>query len=445
MYNIIKNILIILTGFAVAAPARAQQTPTAGTPVQLTLQEVWSQAEQNNKSIQMQQLSVRSSEEGVKDARAERLPEINTLGEYGYVSNLALYENGLFRSPSQFPVLHTFYRVGADAAVNLYSGNKTNLKIKEQETIRQLREEQKRLTVSDIKFRASQYFLELRRGIIFRGLMQANIAEQQKQLDRIRVLQKNGVVLKSDVLRAELQLSRQKLTLEQIENDMAIANQKLNIVIGQPDNTPVTPLTGQDSVALPVKTYQDYLAEALQNSHQSKISEQETELRRLELKDVKANVLPKIGLFGNYAYSYPQIQFYPYAATLYGLGTAGIRASFSISAFYHNKHKVKSYELEYQRQELEHQDTQDAIRQQVNEAYLRYKEALDRITVAQTNIRQAAENARIVNNTYFNQLSLVTDLLQSNTEVLQTQFDLAAAQIAAQLQYYQLQKVIGNL
>nr|WP_249665257.1 TolC family protein [Mucilaginibacter sp. Bleaf8] len=425
--------------------ARAQQQPAAGAPVQLTLQEIWNRAEQYNKSIQMQQLSVRSSEEDIKDAKAERLPEINATGEYAYVSNLALYKNGLLNSPSQFPVLHTYYRVGGDAYLNIYNGNKTNLKIEEQETVRRLREEQKKLTVSEIKFRAAQYFLELRRAMTFKGLMQANIAEQQKQLDRIRVLQKNGVVLKSDALRAELQLSRQKLTLEQIENDIAIANQKLNILIGQPDQTLVTPLTQKDSTALTLQSYEDYLLQAERNSHQSKVSAQETELRRLQLKDVKANVSPKLGLFANYAYTYPQIQFYPYEGTLYGLGMTGVRASFPISAFYHNKHKVKASELEYEKQELEHKDTEDAIRQQVNEAYLRYKEALDRITVAQTNIRQASENARIVNNTYFNQLSLVTDLLQSNTEVLQTQFDLAAAKIAAQMQYYQLQKVIGNL
>ncbi|WP_233268884.1 TolC family protein [Mucilaginibacter lacusdianchii] len=424
---------------------RAQVSAVAAPPVPLTLQQVWNQAEQYNKSIQMQQLSVRGSEEEIKDAKAERLPEITAAGEYAYVSNLPMYENGLFHTPTQYPVLHTYYRFGGDATFNLYAGNKTNLKIKEQETIKHLREEQKRLTVSEIKLRAAQYFLELRRGMIFKGLMQANIAEQEKQLDRIRVLQKNGVVLKSDALRAELQLSRQRLTLEQIENDIAIANQKLNIVIGQPNDAPINPLTSQDSTGLVVKSYSDYLTEAFQKSYQNKISEQETELRRLQVKDIKANVSPRLGLFANYAYSYPQIQFYPYGATLYGLGMTGVRASFPISSFYHNKHKVKASELEYQRQELEHQDTQDMIRQQVNEAYLRYKEALDRITVAQNNIRQATENARIVNNTYFNQLSLVTDLLQSNTEVLQTQFDLASAQIAAQLQYYQLQKVIGNL
>ena len=160
---------------------------------------------------------------------------------------------------------------------------------------------------------------------------------------------------------------------------------------------------------------------------------------------MKANTSPKLGIFANYAYSYPQIQFYPYSNYLYGLGTAGIKASFSVDALYHNKHKVKAAEIELKTQELEHHQMQDQIRQKVNEAYLRYNESLNKINVAETNVLQAQESARIVNNTYFNQLSLVTDLLESNTQLLQTQFDLAAARIDAQLQYYKLQNIIGNL
>lgn len=102
-------------------------------------------------------------------------------------------------------------------------------------------------------------------------------------------------------------------------------------------------------------------------------------------------------------------------------------------------------QIELQSREMEHLHTQDLIRQQVNEGYLRYNEAMNRIQVAETNVLQAQESARIVNNTYFNQLSLVTDLLESNTQLLQTQFDLAAARIAAQLQYFQLLNTIGNL
>ncbi|MCT6706856.1 TolC family protein, partial [Staphylococcus aureus] len=78
-------------------------------------------------------------------------------------------------------------------------------------------------------------------------------------------------------------------------------------------------------------------------------------------------------------------------------------------------HKTKAAEIAYLRQEVEHEETSDRVRQQVKEAYLRYKEAVTRIEVAKQNISQATENLRIVNNTYFNQLSLLTDLLDADT------------------------------
>ena len=422
------------------------QTPAHSiAPVNLSMDQVWEKAAANNKSVQIQQLRMEGSKEEILDAKAERLPEITALGEYARVSNMPVYKNGLFHTPEHFEVVHTSYRVGGDGYLNLYNGNKVNNNISRQQIIYKIRSEQKNMTLSEIKVQAAAYFLDLHRSYIFKTLMLANISDQEKQLAQIRQLLQNGVVLKSDVLRAELQLSRQRLTLNQIENDIAIANQKLNILMGEPDELPVVPTDMPDLDKLPQKTYDEYLAVAENNSYQNKISEQETSLRRLQLKDIRSNVSPRVGLFANYAYSYPQVQFYPYSVALYGVGLAGIRATFPIDAFYHNRHKTKAAEIELKQQEIEHQNTKDNIRQKVKEAYLRYEEALNRIRVAQTNIQQATESSRIVSNTYFNQLSLVTELLESNTQLLQSRFDLAAAQIAAQLQYYQLQNVIGNL
>ncbi|PIH03162.1 hypothetical protein CS542_02865 [Pedobacter sp. IW39] len=49
----------------------------------------------------MQDLRVKGTVEGIKDAKAERLPEISAEGEYARVSNVPIYENGLFHTPSQ--------------------------------------------------------------------------------------------------------------------------------------------------------------------------------------------------------------------------------------------------------------------------------------------------------------------------------------------------------
>ena len=441
MYLNNKNNYLLCLSIFLLNTVKAQQNDHLA----LTLPQVWEKAAVNSRAVQMQDFKIRQTVEGIKDAQAERLPEISAAGEYAKVSNMPVFENGLFHSPSQFEVVHTSYSFGADAYLNLYHGGKTNLKIAEQKKENEIALEQKKLTISEMKLRATAYYLDLQRSKIFKTLLLKDISDQQKQLEEITQLLKNGVVLKSDLLRVTLKLSRQKMALVQLNNDITITNQKLNILTGLADDV-VVETTDAEQDQLPVlQSYSSYLNAAMQHSFAYKISEKETELRKLELKDVKANMSFKLGLFANYAYSYPQIFIYPYSVAVYGLGMAGVKASFPISSFYHNTHKTRAAALQFQQQEVAHSDTEDKIRQEVNEAFLRYKESLTRIDVAKENITQATENLRIVNNTYFNQLALVTDLLDADTQLLQTRFDLASAKIAAQLQYYQLQKAIGNL
>jgi outer membrane protein len=440
-YYLVLFIIIIADSPVIA---RQLQIDTVGT-IPLTLNQVWEKVHTNSKAIQVKQIQQNSQTEEIKDAKADRLPQIDAEGEYARVSNMPVYENGILHTPAQFPVLHAYYKVGASAYLNLYSGNKTNLQIAERKTEYNIAAEQKEMTISEMKLRSAAYYLDMQRSIVFKGLLIKDIEAQEKQLQRIKTLQINGAVLKSDVLRAELKLSKQTLALVQLENDLAIANQKLNTLMGLPDEQHIVPVDIGDPDAISLDSYKDYQTYASGNAYQVKITDQEKELSKLYLKDIKANVSPKVGLFANYAYSYPQIFLYPYSANLYGFGMAGVKASFSISAFYQNNHKEKIAKLNYDLKEVETAQARDNIREDVNEAYLRFQEAIKRVRVSETNVKQATENRRIVNNTYFNHLSLITDLLDADTQLLQTHFDLAAAKIAAKLQYYQLLNIAGKL
>ncbi|WP_310589979.1 TolC family protein [Dyadobacter diqingensis] len=193
------------------------------------------------------------------------------------------------------------------------------------------------------------------------------------------------------------------------------------------------------------KIYDDYLSDAFAHAYGIRISEKETELKKLALKGVKSNALPKVVAYAEYGYTYPQILFYPYAASLYGLGQAGVKVSYTLSSLYQNNHKVKAAEISIEKQHLTHSNEEDALKVEVNEAYVRYRESLKRISVSEQNIRQATETYRIVYNTYFNQLALLTDLLDADTQLLQSRFDLTSAQIRAKLEYYYLMKTIGEL
>ncbi len=94
---------------------------------------------------------------------------------------------------------------------------------------------------------------------------------------------------------------------------------------------------------------------------------------------------------------------------------------------------------------MQHEIKQDEIRNGVRAAYLHYTEALERIEIARKNIVQANETLRILKNSYFNQQSLLTDLLDAETQLLQSKFDLTSAQVRAQVQFYQLQKITGKI
>ncbi|PTQ98268.1 outer membrane protein TolC [Mucilaginibacter yixingensis] len=424
-------------------PASAQNT--GGQLQHLSLDEVWAKAVTYNKQLHVKKQEVESGKEEIKDAMAERLPEVQVGGDYARVSNMPIFENGLLHTPSQYPVLHSTYGLDGDAYLNIYNGNKTNLHIAQKQTLEAEKQIQVAQTQSQVKLLAAVHYLELQKGLMFKQLLLSDIAAQQKQLDKIEQLRKNGVVLKSDVLRAQLQLSRQQLSVTTIDNDIAIARQQLAVTMSEPDDFAVQPDSTSLADSAGVKTYNELLADAYHHAFAGKISEQETQLKALQLKDVKGSNMPKVGLFATYSVSYPQIMFYPYSPYLYGFGLAGVKASFSISGLYTNRHKIKAAQIELQKQETEHEDMLDGIRLSVNNAYLRLQEARHRVEVAKVNVKQAEENSRIVNNTYFNQTSLITDLLDANNTLLQTRFELTAAQIGEQVQYYQLQNAIGDL
>ena len=91
------------------------------------------------------------------------------------------------------------------------------------------------------------------------------------------------------------------------------------------------------------------------------------------------------------------------------------------------------------------QNTADNSNQEAIALYTKYKEALNRIDVARQSIEQARANLKIVSAKYFNQLALLTDLLDADDLFQGSKFDLVQAQVNAHLIYYRLLFTSGNL
>lgn len=440
-----KALLLSLLTIAHVSNNCAQEKGSGADTLKITLNELWEKAGEHSRQVNIRNKEVLISHEEVKDVVMERLPELGISGSYERATNIPVYDKGLFSAPSYHEVIKNLYKVSGDMYLNIYNGNKLNLKIREERVAHEIKVIERDEALSDIRYKAAALYLELQQLIIFRDLEKQDIADQENQLREIRSLHRHGATLKSDVLRIELELSRRKLLLVKIGNDLLIATQKLNILIGEPDDRIILPEAFKDTQENESGNYEQFLKQALDYSFAYHISEQRTELSRLHLRQVKANIRPKLGLTGDFYYMNPQIFLFPYSPYWYSLGLAGLRASFPVSSFYHNIHKTRAARLEVEKEEEAHKDTEDKVRQRVKEAYLRYREALVQIDVANVNVDQASENARIVKDNYFNQASLVTDLLDADVQVLQTRFELASARIQAQNRYYLLLNIIGKL
>jgi len=441
--TLLYSIAPILAAILIASRATAQTDSTA--PLLLSLAECWSRADNNNKTIAIRRLSVAATAENVLDAKASRLPDINADANVEKTTPLVIDEDNDLSDHFDHAYVRTHYKLGADTYLNLYNGGHTNLKIEEQQTLHRIAETQDAYSISNIRLDIAADYLDLQKNLVFRDLLLEDINTQQRQLDRIRQNLAHGIVLKSDALRAEVKLSQEKLTLTRINNDITLASQRLAIEIGEPEDRVIVPTRVSDADSIALRSYNDYADAAGDRSYENQLAKEDVALSGIRLKSIKANQSVKLGLYGTFAYAYPETFLYPYYHDPYSLGIAGVKASFPISSFYQNKHKVAAARLDYEQKQIAAKDVGDKVRVNIRQAWLRYQECLEKIAVSQKNVEQSIENQRIVSNTYFNQTSLITDLLDANVQLLQSRFDLVQARTDAQLQYYQLLYVTDKL
>ena len=69
----------------------------------------------------------------------------------------------------------------------------------------------------------------------------------------------------------------------------------------------------------------------------------------------------------------------------------------------------------------------------------------DKIALAQKNIEQSQVNYKIVSTKYFNQLALLTDLLEADNIYLQSKYKLIEAQTSLLNYYYQILYTTGKI
>ncbi|ASZ12122.1 TolC family protein [Chitinophaga sp. MD30] len=436
--------LIPLSFFSLPAILHAQRV--ADEP--MTLEKIWLITDTANRQLKLADLEKAESAMDVRISRDKLLPQLAVAGDLAIRTNMPIYTKGLLSKPDIIPISRLGYRFGYNLDFNLYNGGKDRryIEIKKKEALRQ--ENENALRRNNLRYTVATAYYNLYKFLQFRSFLSNEIATEKKQLATIESFYRNGIVLKSDVLRSEVKISQLELTLSDVEKSIMVARQRLNMLMGRGDEELLTitpPEILESAAPLLYADYGDYVVIALNRSPDYKLSMDNLKISELNIQQIKAELLPRVSFFSNYLLTYPQTSFYPYSNDPWGFTQAGIKVALSLDSFYKNRH-LSAKAMLINRQEAEKvRIKRDEITMDIREAYLRYEQALESVKTATAQIKQHTESVRVIRSSYLNQESLLTDLLDAESALLEANFNLVAAEVDVRLDYIGLLVKTGIL
>ena len=413
---------------------------------QLKLSEAIEIGLQNNKKLQIRSLQSNVAELNERDLKNEKLPDVDFHTGFHVLSNINQYEGGIFKSSTKYATPHVKYDFTLKAEIPVYLGGK----LKNEEKKAEIETE-----ISKLKTKKDER--ELRMQIITAYLQVLHLQEQQNLIsDKMRedsanikqteIFKKNGLVTYNEVLRTQLQLSNHKMSFSELDNEIAIVEHQIKTLLSLPESQEMYVQTNDLFTNTEHLGIVDQMVlEAMENNESLKIAKEDLDLKQLDKKITKANVLPKITAGGEYGLNYPNFMFFPPEEHLYRFGMVGVNITVPLSNFFKNKQKMQIADQKIEIAKLEIEEREEQITHEVFTAKKRLDESLEKIKIAEEAINQSKENYRIVKTKYANKLSLITELIDADNAYLEAQSNLISLQINKQLKFYQLQYVLGNL
>ena len=377
-----------------------------------------------------------------RTARTLRLPDIEVGLKGGYVGQPVVFEHGL-SGPTRPDAPDWSQNYAIDFTQPLYRGGKIKYAIRQADLQRNIAALQTATDQADLKLELLRQYLDLFSLYKQHQVLARNIAESERRLKDIRQMKREGLITNNDVLRSEMQLTDNNLSLLQTENNIRLVSQQLDILLGLDEGLLLRPDTALLDKVFVLESYDDYVLQAYEADPAMRLLQQQTELARNNIRLTRADNLPNLSLYASNTLARPVSRT---LADMYNNNwNVGLSLSYSLSSLYQNRHKLREARRNVALQRNAEEQQKQDLRIGIRTAYLKHNEALQRVEALKLSVRQAEENYRIMRNRYLSQLAILTDLLDADNLRLNAELQLTTARTQVIYTYYQLQRASGKL
>jgi len=402
--------------------------PVGAQDAAMSLNDAVRLALDKNKSIEASNAAKKGADARIAEARSGRLPKVNYSESWARSDNPVFVFSSLLTQnqfgaqnfqigPLNNPDFLNNFQSQLTADQVLYDAGQTKHAIRSAELTKDITNEEGRRTQMEV---IASVVLAYYDSLLSADQLKAtgqSMLSAQADLERAQAIRSAGMSTDVDTLSIRVHLASVREQQIRREADVDVARAALNDAIGLPLDAPHTLTTPLVPMVVPL----DYPEGSLVNQQSNAIA-QRPEVRQAKLAtnladtqaaSARSSLLPQVTLHG--AFEADRQRFVTQGGDNW-LVSIGLR--WNLFNGFSDKARIEESEFAQQRSSAESARTDSAIRLQVHRAYADLHAATQRIEVAQASVAEAEESLRIIQNRYEAGISNVTDLLRTETTVL---------------------------
>lgn len=426
---------LLLLGAASLADAQ-QQT--------LTIDQLFKTIEDNNAALRAQKSGVESADLGIESAKSKRLPDVDASLSVSYIGNVLLTDRD-FTDVHGLHSPHFGNNFSLQAQQVVYAGGAINAGIRLAELGKRQAETGVRLTRQQVRFVALGQYLDLYKVDNQIQVYEKNIELTRQLITDIKAKQSQGMALKNDITRYELQMESLKLGLTNLRNNRSILNHQLCNTLGMAQDVRITPDT---TVIGKVYARNDEQYWQNQGAMNSPLLEQRANTIRIaeqKEKIAKSDMLPKVAFVAADNFDGPITFELPPINKNLNVWYVGVGVKYNISSLFKSNKRVRQAAVETRQAREEHAVQAEQLNNNVQAAYVQYQQTYVELATQQKSVELARQNYDVMNARYLSQLALVTDMVDASNLRLNAELKEVDARINIVYAYYRMKYVAGDI
>ena len=245
----------------------------------LTLDRLFEWGVEHNLQLKADRIQLEMAEERIKTASSMKLPDIQIGLKGGVLGQPVVFEHGL--SDATYPDTPDWSQnYAVDFTQPLYEGGKIRYAVKKAQLEHQAVSLQTDAHRAALKLDLLEKYMSLFSLYKQHEILSRQIEESELRLFDIRRMKREGLITNNDVLRSEMQLTRDRLSLTEVENNIRLFSQQLTILLGIKEDYLLKPDTTLFSMPVLLEDYEAYWEEAYREEPSLKWLRKQTVLHR---------------------------------------------------------------------------------------------------------------------------------------------------------------------